>query len=444
MSSILHLQRTIGNQAGGRLLENKDENENLGDGALTGLSLGFARDFSQIPLHPKSSPKVQPRLTVSTPDYMYLARQALQSGGEPLPGPARRQFEAHWGHDLSRVRIHADAKATSSARELGAAAYTVGRNIVFDKRFYNPSTAAGERILAHELAHAVADRMAEPAPTLRLGAASSAEESAARHAADTLSPPRTASGAADTIHRITREQALTYAQSLDTRYPNWLGVIPNCPCTFREARASSHFVYSALNDLVLSLFHPGATSSVRSSRGYQTTPGTNHGQQCCYDDFGDLITDGAAAGTPDVWSPETNFQEHQDWDVATFHALGWRVYNQYWRPNRGTRCERNAALITRRRSQSRTDPVDRTVTTQSGVAWALHANGSAYLVQIRIENSSTSPGRTGIYFRQFVDPELREDTIARARRLQPRGLQTIPWGVITGCPASPPTTAIRR
>ncbi len=62
---------------------------------------------------------------------------------------------AAFGHDFSRIRIFADEAAAASAQEMGAKAYTVGPNIVFNERFYDPHGAAGRTLLAHELAHVV-------------------------------------------------------------------------------------------------------------------------------------------------------------------------------------------------------------------------------------------------------------------------------------------------
>jgi hypothetical protein len=57
------------------------------------------------------------------------------------------------GTDLSAVRVHTDGNAAASALRLGAAAYTVGTNIVFAHGRYEPHTGAGRRLLAHELVH---------------------------------------------------------------------------------------------------------------------------------------------------------------------------------------------------------------------------------------------------------------------------------------------------
>jgi len=59
------------------------------------------------------------------------------------------------GFDFSGVRVHSDAAAARSAREINARAYTVGEHIVFGERHYEPHTAAGQQLLAHELTHVV-------------------------------------------------------------------------------------------------------------------------------------------------------------------------------------------------------------------------------------------------------------------------------------------------
>jgi hypothetical protein len=55
--------------------------------------------------------------------------------------------------DFSHVRVHTDARAADSARSVNALAYTVGSDIVFAPAQYNPASAAGKRLLAHELTH---------------------------------------------------------------------------------------------------------------------------------------------------------------------------------------------------------------------------------------------------------------------------------------------------
>ena len=81
--------------------------------------------------------------------------QALASSGSPLEPALRQDMEQRFGHDFSRVRVHADAAAEQSAREVNAHAYTVGHDVVFAAGQYAPQSAAGHRLLAHELTHVV-------------------------------------------------------------------------------------------------------------------------------------------------------------------------------------------------------------------------------------------------------------------------------------------------
>lgn len=62
-------------------------------------------------------------------------------------------MEQRFGHDFSRVRVHADAQAARSADEVQAQAYTVGQHIVFGAGHFDPTSASGRRLLAHELSH---------------------------------------------------------------------------------------------------------------------------------------------------------------------------------------------------------------------------------------------------------------------------------------------------
>ena len=80
---------------------------------------------------------------------------ARRGGGVPLAGAARARFEPRFGHDLGGVRVHTDGEAASLNRALGAAAFTIGSDIFFGAGRYQPSTPAGQRLLAHELTHTV-------------------------------------------------------------------------------------------------------------------------------------------------------------------------------------------------------------------------------------------------------------------------------------------------
>ncbi|MGE5217815.1 MAG: DUF4157 domain-containing protein [Chloroflexota bacterium] len=84
-----------------------------------------------------------------------VVNEVLNAPGRPLDGATQKFFAIRLGHDFSHVRIHTDARAAESARKVNALAYTVGDNVVFGAGQYAPHSTAGQRLLAHELAHVV-------------------------------------------------------------------------------------------------------------------------------------------------------------------------------------------------------------------------------------------------------------------------------------------------
>ncbi|MEP7100345.1 MAG: DUF4157 domain-containing protein [Burkholderiales bacterium] len=84
-------------------------------------------------------------------------------GGAPLPGRLRSDMEHRFGQDFGSVRLHADTAASNSARDIGAAAYSVGAQVVMGAGRYAPQTSSGRALIAHELAHVVQQRgVAQP------------------------------------------------------------------------------------------------------------------------------------------------------------------------------------------------------------------------------------------------------------------------------------------
>ena len=124
--------------------------------------------------HPDSrsaAPLVQRRVSDGSgglSDAPAIVSGVLRSPGQALDPATRDFFELRFGHDFSRVRVHSDRTAAHSADSVGALAYTVGHNVVFAENQYSPGSAAGNRLLAHELTHVVQqDASASHAQLLR-------------------------------------------------------------------------------------------------------------------------------------------------------------------------------------------------------------------------------------------------------------------------------------
>ena len=103
-----------------------------------------------------SSSQVQPSSAPSGP-------------GHPLYTDLRASMEARFGHDFSQVRVHDDQESAAAADNLGAAAYTTGSDIVFSAGRYQPDTATGRGLVAHELAHVVQQAGSPPAMQSKAG-----------------------------------------------------------------------------------------------------------------------------------------------------------------------------------------------------------------------------------------------------------------------------------
>ncbi len=78
-----------------------------------------------------------------------------RGGGQPLNESVRESLELQFDRDFSNVRVHTDAEAQELSQELGATAFTTGRDIFFREGTYQPESESGKWLLAHELTHVV-------------------------------------------------------------------------------------------------------------------------------------------------------------------------------------------------------------------------------------------------------------------------------------------------
>lgn len=139
----------------------------------------FRHDFTQIPVRSGLPARLAPGLAVSTPgdlherqavamadrvmqmpdpglSWRHLGQPGSSSHGGGNMDPQTRSFmQRRFGADFSGVRIHADASAARVSRELGAQAFTVGRDVYFAAGQYAPGSDRGRYLLAHELAHTI-------------------------------------------------------------------------------------------------------------------------------------------------------------------------------------------------------------------------------------------------------------------------------------------------
>lgn len=213
---VLRMQRLVGNQAVLRYLQRKCSCGGTCDACKSGsLSIGQSNDsyereadtaaervMSGAVLQRKCSQcqeeeeehrvrKLQRQETAPGPGTAPpVVHEVLNSPGKPLDQATRGFMEPRLGGDFSGVRIHADSRAAESARSVSALAYTVGRDIVFASGQYSPESAAGKRLLAHELTHVVQQQQWGGPGTLAASSSApviASEHSAAEREAEALS-----------------------------------------------------------------------------------------------------------------------------------------------------------------------------------------------------------------------------------------------------------------
>jgi Domain of unknown function (DUF4157) len=112
----------------------------------------FGYGFSKMRVH---SPVKLEEPTSHAAGRLPFAERGVSGPGMAIPAGPRSLLEAQFGVRLDDVRLHTGPSAIAAARQLRAAAYTLGRDIAFGDGFYTPHTDRGLRLLSHELTHVV-------------------------------------------------------------------------------------------------------------------------------------------------------------------------------------------------------------------------------------------------------------------------------------------------
>ncbi|SAK62934.1 hypothetical protein AWB78_02098 [Caballeronia calidae] len=167
-STLLQMQRTVGNRRVQDVIQTRLEVSQPGD-VHEREAEHFADRVMAAPEPAMASPSVagdehQRRIDRASsgepeanlhPDAEHAVHAASNSAGEPLPAKLQRKFGDALNADLGGVRIHTGSQSVEAARAINARAYTTGGNIHFNQGQYDPHSAAGQHLLAHELAHTV-------------------------------------------------------------------------------------------------------------------------------------------------------------------------------------------------------------------------------------------------------------------------------------------------
>ena len=125
-AEVAYLQRTVGNQALGRMLrvQRQEEDEEL------------QMKPSSIMGGGEISPDIEDGI------------QRAEGGGRPLSPQIRTPMEQNFGADFSGVKIHTDGQSDQLNQSIQARAFTTGRDIFFRDGAYNPDSSSGQELLA--------------------------------------------------------------------------------------------------------------------------------------------------------------------------------------------------------------------------------------------------------------------------------------------------------
>jgi Domain of unknown function (DUF4157) len=180
MHPMLHLQRQVGNQAVGRLIQAKltvgepnDVYEQEADRmaatvvsqihAPQNVSTDRTASVQRQAINNegeelRAKPLIQCKTDVggmAVSSEIESSIQQARGSGQPLADSIRTPMEQAFGADFSGVRVHTGAESDRLNRSIQARAFTTGQDVFFRQGAYQPGSRGGQELIAHELTHVV-------------------------------------------------------------------------------------------------------------------------------------------------------------------------------------------------------------------------------------------------------------------------------------------------
>jgi len=145
----------------------------------------FASTLGRSPLarEAEQGAGINPDGTVHT--EVQSAINSSRGSGTSLDSGVASRLSPSLG-DLSDVRVHADEKSDQLNRSVSARAFATGTDVYFAKGEYNPGSASGDKLIAHELAHVVQQRGSSASGPLSVSQPGDAMEREADSVADKI------------------------------------------------------------------------------------------------------------------------------------------------------------------------------------------------------------------------------------------------------------------
>jgi hypothetical protein len=171
VNSILHLQRTIGNQAVQRMLDANTEAKKTGSTTTDIPPVGH--DLGRNSIHPPIA---------------VLLQRAASEPARPISEPLRGSLEQSFAYDFSRVRVHNGPASDEAAQRIGARAYTLGTDIHLGAEAHSLTGREFNHLLVHEAVHTLQQggRRVTPKAGLAVSNPSDAAEQEAERMANSV------------------------------------------------------------------------------------------------------------------------------------------------------------------------------------------------------------------------------------------------------------------
>lgn len=109
-------------------------------------------DWSSIPVNP---PDPAPQVQAALEETQEKEIQEKEEEKEVQLKEDKDFMKSRFGKDFSGVRVHTDSNAVQMNKQIGASAFTHGKDIFYHAGKYNPESSSGKELLAHELTHTI-------------------------------------------------------------------------------------------------------------------------------------------------------------------------------------------------------------------------------------------------------------------------------------------------
>jgi hypothetical protein len=196
--------------------------------------------------------------------------QAEKGSGQSLEPETQVEMEAAFKQDFSDVRVHTGATVDKLTEELGAQAFTSGKDIFFRGSAYQPGSEPGKELLGHELTHVVQQEIGTQVGQRAIGQVGDAFEQEATWAGQAVSEGREVSvetvSAVPALQRQLAEAAGALPEAAETAKAEAISAIQGVLAMLLAPRPDFGAIVTRLTEL-LDIVRRALTSAAGGAAG---------------------------------------------------------------------------------------------------------------------------------------------------------------------------------